>query len=277
MVRPIITLLTDFGPSGSYVGAMKGVILGISSEAAIVDISHDIEAQAAEEAAFLLATVVPVFPPGAIHVAVVDPGVGTERAALAVRTAEGTFVGPDNGVLSAALPDAARSAGPASEAAPVSLPAAVQAVRLTNRRYFRPEISNTFHGRDIFAPVAAHLSLGVPLDELGEPVAEMRTFPAWRATTDGSGCIAGRVLYIDRFGNVVTDVRASDLPAGRVVLEVAGRCFEGLQHSYQDGPEYVIYIGSSGYLELARRNGNAAATLGIARGQRVMVTPRRYG
>lgn len=271
MRQPVITLLTDFGLHDTYVGAMKGAILNVNPEAVIVDLTHQVRPQAVEEGAFLLSTVIPVFPRGTIHVAVVDPGVGTERRALVIQTADATFVGPDNGLLSASLPDWARPAPASSGPTRIRLPAEVQAVQISNRRYFRPQVSATFHGRDIFAPVAAHLSLGVPLPEFGEPVDEILAFPAWRACLEEPGLMVGRVLYIDRFGNVITTVRETDLPGRQVWVQIASHHFAGLQRSYQDGPEFVVYIGSSGYLEIGRRNGNAAASLGIQPGERVMV------
>lgn len=282
MRRPVITLLTDFGLSGPYVAAMKGVILGINPQALIIDITHQVRPQAIEEGAFLLSTVVPFFPRRSIHLAVVDPAVGTERVALALQTHEALFVGPDNGLLSAALPDAARPVGlPAAQQAggtadpiAVPLPAGVRAVRLTNRRYFRQEVSRTFHGRDIFAPVAAHLSRGVPLEELGEPAQEVLTFPAWRALPDSSGCITGRVISIDNFGNLITNIRGTDLPSSEVWVAIGGQRFEGLQQTFQEGPDFVVYIGSSGYLEVAQRNGDAAAALSVGLGQRLTVWPR---
>jgi S-adenosylmethionine hydrolase len=275
MASPSIALLTDFG-AGIYVGAMKAVILGIDPSATVFDITHDVPPQAVEEGAFLLAAVIPFLPPACICVAVVDPGVGTTRGALALQTPSLSFIGPDNGLLSGAFSDAQRSAAAATDAAepaPMPLPPAARAVRLSNTRYFRQPVSNTFHGRDIFAPVAAHLATGVPLDSLGPSVDEVLVFPPWRARAGPDGTLAGRVLSVDRFGNLVTSVRASDLPSSGMTVEIAGQHFQGLSRTYQEGPEFVLYIGSSGYLELARRDASAAEAIGARQGAPVLVRP----
>jgi S-adenosylmethionine hydrolase len=273
--RPLITLLTDFGEGSPYVAAMKAVMLRTCPSVTIVDVSHAVQPQAVEEAAFVLAMTASFFPRGTIHVAVVDPGVGTQRLPIAIETADATFVGPDNGVLSAALGDAARP--PASEAsAPQPVPVGgLRAVQLTNPAYFRPEISATFHGRGIFAPVAAWLAGGLPLAECGPPVDAMLAFPAWRARRSQAGEFAGRAVYIDHFGNIITTVRTADLGAQPVELEIAGRRFTGLQANYQEGPEYIVYGGSSGFVEVGRRNGNAALALGVRPGDPVFVRPDR--
>lgn len=272
MERRCVALLTDFGLSGPYVGAMKAVILGINPEAAIIDITHQIGPQAIEEGAFLLSQVVPYLPAGAVCVAVVDPGVGTARPAVALQTPRGIFVGPDNGLLSPALNDDERgSGGKPGEASLLPLPVGCQAVQLTNDRYFRHPVSNTFHGRDIFSPVGAHISAGVAFDELGPPAESLLVLPPWRSLPDGAGQIAGRVVYTNHFGNIVSDIRGADLPSQRVAVQLANRSFQGLQRSFQNGPEFVVYIGSSGYLEVARRNANAAAALGVQPGAVITV------
>jgi S-adenosylmethionine hydrolase len=276
MEHGCVALLTDFGISGPYVGAMKAVILGIKPDAAIIDITHQIGPQGIEEGAFLLSQVTPYLPPGTVCVAVVDPGVGTERPALAVQSPRGIFVGPDNGLLSPALSDDEREAArEAGAPALVPLPAGCQAVQLTNDRYFRHPVSNTFHGRDIFSPVGAHIAAGVPLAEFGPPAGSLLVLPPWRTLAGTDGRFEGRVVYTNHFGNIVTDIRGADLPGRRVVVQLAGQRFEGLQRSFQDGPEFVVYIGSSGYLEVARRNANAAAALGVRAGDRVTVEPRQ--
>jgi len=190
----LITLTTDFGLADPYVAAMKGVILGLDPRASIVDVSHDVRPQAVRQAVFITQAAWPFFPPDAIHVAVVDPGVGTERRAIALIAPRGRFVGPDNGVLSAALPEDIRPPA-GSEPAPASLPASFRAHEITNRRYMLDPVSGTFHGRDVFAPAAAHLSLGVPPQELGEPVAELLAeFEKNRAATIAAVETAGDEL-----------------------------------------------------------------------------------
>ncbi|MGQ9571860.1 MAG: SAM hydrolase/SAM-dependent halogenase family protein [Dehalococcoidia bacterium] len=274
MVKPIITLTTDFGLVDPYVAAMKGAILTVNPQAIIVDVSHAVRPQAIEQGAFLLGCAWPYFPRGSIHVAVVDPGVGTERRALAVRTPAATFVGPDNGLLSPALPDEARrAAGGHDQAVPVRLPEGYRAVSLTNGAHFRPSVSSTFHGRDIFAPVAGHISLGVPLEELGPAVEEVLALAPFRARRQPDGSLRGRVIHIDVFGNLVTDVRCEDLPTEQPTVEVADRRIVGLSRTYQGGAQLLAVIGSSGYLEIAAPKGSAAKLLKAGLGLPVLVRP----
>jgi S-adenosylmethionine hydrolase len=273
VARTPIALLTDYGLSGPYVGALKAVILSINPEAAVFDLTHEIGPQQVEEGAFVLAQALPYLPRGAVCVAVVDPGVGTARRAIALRTERATFVGPDNGLFSGAL-----DTRPGAETKPgsttlVPLGPACEAVELVNPEFFLQPVSNTFHGRDIFAPVAAHLTLGRRLSDLGPALETVQAFPSWRSPQRPDGALAGRVIFIDGFGNLITDVVADDLPQGpgRLSVQIAGREFTGLQHSFQDGPEYVVYVGSSGYLEVAKRNGNASEALHAERGAPVLV------
>jgi len=267
---PIITLTTDFGLQDPYVAAMKGAILTINSNARLVDVTHAIRPQAVQQAAFVLAAAWPYFPPGAIHVAVVDPAVGSPRRALALRTDTATFVGPDNGVLSAALPDGVRATAGDSPSL-VRLPAGYRVVSLTNERYFRSPVSSTFHGRDIFGPAAAHLSLGVALEEFGEPVEQIVALPPFRARRQPDGSLRGRVLHIDAFGNLVTDIRVEDLPSRNAVVEVADRAVQGVSTAYEPGPALRAVTGSSGFLEIAAPGGSAAALLKAELGLTVVV------
>jgi S-adenosylmethionine hydrolase len=254
----LITLTTDFGLADSYVGAMKGVILGIDPTATIVDISHDIAPQDVREAAYVVYTAYPYFPPHTVHVVVVDPGVGSGRRAIVLRAAQACFVAPDNGVLSYVLAREGIS----------------EAVRLTHSKYHRRTVSHTFHGRDIFAPIAAHLARGVPLTELGEPLTEIVTFSLPQPQILPDGKVVGHVLHIDRFGNLIFDVREGDFVlGGGLVLEIAGHRIEGLRHTFTDVPagELVAYIGSSGHLEIALREGDAAQSLGMKRGDKILL------
>ena len=270
---PIITLTTDFGLADPYVAAMKGVILSLNPAATIVDVTHQVRPQQVAQAAFLLAQALPYFPQGTIHVVVVDPGVGTARHALALATPEMLLVGPDNGVLSAALPEETRrQAGPGPEPARVELAESYRAVTLRRRRYMRKPVSDTFHGRDVFAPAAAHLSLGVGLDALGPAVGKVRALPPFRARRLPDGTLEGRVVHVDRFGNVVTDVRAEDLPEGRVEVSIGGQRIEGPAHTYEEEPELKALVSSAGYLEVACRGGSAAYRLGVDIGAGVLVT-----
>ncbi len=271
MSRPaIITLTTDFGSADPYPASMKGAILALNPQATIVDITHAVHPQRIEEGAFVLAAAWPYFPAGAIHVAVVDPGVGSQRRPLALQTPHGFFLGPDNGILSAALPDQTRQQAthPSSS---IRLPSQIQAVLLSNQRFHRQPVSPTFHGRDLFAPVAAHLSLGVLLPELGPPTNELLALPPFRAAIDPEGALAGRVIHIDNFGNLVTDVRQDQLPQGQLTVELKHRVISGLSRSYAEGQGLVAVIGSTGFLEIALRDGNAARELHADIGEPVRV------
>lgn len=271
--RPIITLITDFGLADAYVASMKGVILSLNAEALIVDVSHAVRPQRVEQGAFLLETACPHFPSDAIHLAVVDPGVGTARKAIALGTPKGRFVGPDNGLISAALPDHVRELA-AEDGAWVPLPQDVLAVALTDARYHRQPVSDTFHGRDIFAPAAAHLSLGLPLRELGERLDEVFALPPFRARRRRDGALDGRILHVDTFGNLITDVRVDDLASRRLVAEVGGHRIAGLERSYAGGGGLRALVGSSGFLEIALTGGSAAAALGVDIGEPVVVRSR---
>ena len=262
---PLITMTTDFGLSDGYVGAMKGVILSIAPETTIVDITHDIQPHAIVQAAFVVAAVAPYFPSGTIHLVVVDPGVGSERRAIAVQTKKATFVAPDNGVLTFILRPLTEETGP---------PAKI--IQLTRRKYWLSKVSSTFHGRDIFAPVAAHLAAGVSFSKLGKPIDDpvLLDLPQPRQISDGS--LQGHVIYVDRFGNLVTDIPAAWLGGSREwQVEVAGRTVRQLSPTYADVArgQLLALIGSAGLLELAVREGSAALMLGIGIGAPVIVRP----
>ena len=263
----LITLTTDFGTSDNYVGVMKGVILGINPEASIVDISHHVSPQNILEGAFVLGTSVKYFPKGTIHVAVVDPGVGSSRNALVLSGPQGIFVGPDNGIFSLAL-------GQNSEGKDSSLrsvPEGWTAHRIRNPKYMLDEVSATFHGRDVFSPVAAHLSLGIRPNELGPEVDEIIQIPFPAPDKQGSALI-GQVVYVDRFGNLVTNIAENDL-TGRAEarVEICGRVIDRLSQYYAEGGRLAALIGSTGYLEVAVKNGNAAEELNAGVGTTVAV------
>ncbi len=258
----IITLTTDFGLGDGFVGTMKGVILRINPNVTIVDITHDIAPQHIEQGAFLFAASARYFPENAIHVVVVDPGVGSTRRPLAIQAGETIFVAPDNGVLSHALEDSRSE---------------IRAVHLTKPEYWLPRISHTFHGRDIFSPVAAHLSLGVPIEALGAPIDDwVRIAPA-PPIHRADGTMVGRVVHIDRFGNIVTNISEEMLPAvdrARITITIAGRTVHGVKQSYSDGAavEAIALISSSWALEIAKREGNAAQEFGVRIGDEVTVS-----
>jgi len=250
----IVSLLTDFGYADTYVGQMKASLLSVAPAVTLVDVTHAVPPQDVFGGAFLLWTAVAAFPPGTVHVAVVDPGVGSERRAIAARAARGdTFVGPDNGVLVPALE---------------LLGGCTEAVELRQPRYWRPQPSATFHGRDIFAPVAGHVSLGLPLRELGPRVELARPFELNVAA--GS---LGEVVYVDGYGNLVTNIPAERLPP-RYEVALGGRRIKQQRYYAAAQPgEPLALVGSSGLLEIAVRNDSAAAALHAGRGERVEVQP----
>lgn len=274
MSQPLITLLTDFGTADAYAGVVKGVLLSVCPRARLVDLTHQVPPFSILQGAFLLWSAWPHFPPETVHLAVVDPGVGTERRALAVATPRGTFVGPDNGLLTLLVQDALGEAWPTGGRALGSfrapLPPGWRAVELREPRWWRHPVSPTFHARDIFAPVAGHLARGVPLEELGPAVADLACLylprPAWRGNK-----VEGVVAHIDRFGNLVTNIPAPLVQGVPVTVEVAGQSLRGLAETYSRGQGLMALIGSAGTLEVAVREGSAAAATGARVGERVVV------
>jgi hypothetical protein len=269
-MRTVITLTTDFGYTDAYVAAMKGVILSLNPEAILVDLCHSIAPQNISQGAFVLSSAVKYFPSGTIHLIVVDPGVGTLRRAIILKSPDYFFIAPDNGVLSYVIkPSLTRSKLTSTKLR--KLPAEFQAVAITNPKFWRYPVSNTFHGRDVMAPVAAYLSLGTPLEQFGEKVTSILILPFPQPQKELNGEIIGRVIHIDRFGNLITNVSRQDLPESKVAFEVAGKIVEGLSHSYAEGGELLAIIGSSGHLEFAWRDGSAADKLGIKIGDRIKI------
>jgi S-adenosyl-L-methionine hydrolase (adenosine-forming) len=274
---PPITLTTDFGSADAYVGAMKGAILSVNPEASIVDISHSIEPHNILQAAFILSTAYRYFPRQTIHVAVVDPGVGGERRGVILKTPSALFVAPDNGILSYVVDElsaaqgrsATRGAGRLKE---VVFKTGVDVVAITDPRFWRNPVSPTFHGRDIFAPVAAGLSLGISPYEFGDKVNSVLVLSVPKPILDADGRLVGQVLHVDRFGNLITNIRSCDLPGKDVVVEVGGHCIEGISAFYAQKEGMMAVSGSSGYLELSLREGSACEFLGATAGDQVKVT-----
>ncbi len=272
MDAPLLVFTTDFGTADPYAGIMRGVILGINPRARLMDLTHQISPQNIAQASFVLGNSYRYFPPEAIHVVVVDPGVGTGRRPVLVSTPHGRFVGPDNGVLSQVLSglmdDAPGVPGTAS------LPAEVTAVHLTNSAFWRLPVSHTFHGRDIFAPVAAHLSLGVLPNEMGESIDSLAWLPMPKPTIAAGG-IEGEIVYADWYGNLVSNI-PQDLLAGASFtrVHIKQRRVDGLCRTFGDAPpgqELIALIDSHGFLEVAVPNGSAAGLLGVKAGERVVV------
>jgi S-adenosylmethionine hydrolase len=260
----IITLTTDFGACDSYVAQMKGVALAINPQARLIDVTHAIGPQDVARGAVIVEEIAKVFPATSIHVAVVDPGVGSDRALVAAEAAGQRFLAPDNGLLSHVL----------RRFAPTRIR------RLANERYWRNPVSATFHGRDILAPVAAHWSLGVDLAEFGPAVdvASMVTLPAERVRRVGAA-LFGRVENIDAFGNLITNVRDADFSVrdrATVTISIGKYRVVGISRCYSDQPpgSVLALIGSSDCLEIAVNSGNAARELGVALGTEVCVDSR---
>ncbi len=264
-MAPPITLLTDFGTRDAYAAVMKGVILCSNPKAVIVDITHSIEPHNVQHGAFILATSYSYFPKNTIHVAVVDPGVGSERRGIILKTPQALFVAPDNGVLSYVIDQLSLNEDgvpeDGTEPAVVRLRRGIEAVSITDPRFWRNPVSPTFHGRDVFAPVAAGLSLGLSPYEFGEKTDVLTVLPIRKAFIDLSGDIVGRVVHIDHFGNIITDIRSSNLPPGPVNVYIGSTCIDSISRYYQETDGLTALIGSNGYLEISLRDHNAAEYL----------------
>ena len=261
-MAPIITLTTDFGLRDPFVGTMKGVILSICPSARLVDVTHDVEPQDVLGAGLALEAALPFLPEGTVHLVVVDPGVGSGRRPLAVRAGGHYLVGPDNGVLTPGFRGARWTA-----------------VALTAPEYRLPAVSRTFHGRDVFAPAAAYLAAGVPLERLGPVVVDPVLRPIPGSRLDGDALV-GEVLAVDRFGNLLTSIESASVAAlagdGSIVVEVSGEPVAGPVDAYAAGADGrpAAIVGSSGRLEIFVRCGNASRTLGAGRGAAVRVRKR---
>jgi len=263
---PIITLTTDFGRHDPFVGIMKGVILSICPSVRLVDLTHDVAPQDILGGALALEAGWPYFPDGTAHLAVVDPGVGSARRAVAVRARGHYFVGPDNGLLTPALMDAGW-----------------RAVALTTPEYRLAEVSRTFHGRDLFAPAAAYLAAGVPLERLGPAVTDLVRRPIPRSRLE-DGALIGEVLAVDGFGNLLTSIEAAqlvELASGQrvavpVIVEIADRAVAGPVEAYADGADGrpTAIVGSTGRVEIFVRGGRADQLLGAGRGAPVRARAR---
>ncbi|PWT88974.1 MAG: hypothetical protein C5B54_09700 [Acidobacteria bacterium] len=259
---PTITLLTDFGTRDHFVASMKGVIYEINPQVNIIDISHDIAAHDIVEAGFLLRACYSYFPARTVHVVVVDPTVGSTRRPIMVATDNYYFIAPDNGVLSLIY-----------EADQVST-----VVEINAEHYRLPEVSNTFHGRDIFAPAAAWLCKGTDILNFGEPIEDYVKMPLPKPKQISEGLIKGNVLHVDRFGNCITNIRREDYEAARAKTPgdtfkvlVAKQEIAGLKKFYSEVQkgELLALFGSTNYLEIAQYQGSAAKTLGVNRGAEV--------
>jgi S-adenosylmethionine hydrolase len=260
MARPVVALLSDFGTRDHYVGAMKGVVLGICPDAHLVDISHDVPAHDVLTASLELAACYRYFPSGTIFLVVVDPGVGSARRGIAAETADYRFIAPDNGVLTAVLADAP----------------AKRIVELTERKYARATVSRTFEGRDRFAPAAAWLARGIGLSSLGRAAHEIQRLALPSAIVT-SGAVTGEVVRVDRFGNLITNIdrRTFDQIArgAAIAVTVNGVEVPRVVATYAEAPagDLCALFGSTDHLEVAVHAGNAAERLHLGRGAAVVV------
>jgi S-adenosylmethionine hydrolase len=262
----VITLLTDFGTDDEYAGLMKGVILSIDPSATIVDITHQIDRQDIVQAAFMIGSVYHYFPEGTVHLIVVDPGVGTDRGLLALKLEKQFFIAPDNGVLTLLLAE--------ENVSSLNL--------ITNPNYFMASVSRTFHGRDIIAPVGAHIANGLEVNELGPEidVQNLVCLDSLGARFTENGDLKGKVVAIDHFGNLITNITSEQLteclhagPQSEIRIRIRSNFVKGLSETYASAGPYIplATIGSRGYLEIAINGGNAAQHLNVKKGENVWV------
>jgi S-adenosylmethionine hydrolase len=287
MPNPLLVFTTDFGLADAYAGVIKGVALGINPDLRLIDLTHQVQPQNIAQGSFLLGINHNYFPEDAVHVAVVDPGVGTGRRPVLLSTPWGRFVAPDNGLLSGVIAVYLNSS-PAL-GGPLTLPPGLTAVHLTNPEYWHHPVSETFHGRDVFTPVAAHLTLGVPPEDMGEAIDSLLYLPMPQPVQK-NGKITGQVVYRDIYGNLVTNIPAKTLPVGAVAeVRIKGRSIIGLSRTFNDdrdegsrdedfrdenrrsSSKLIALAGSHGYLEVAMPNGSAAALLEASEGDAVEV------
>lgn len=262
MRYPIITLATDFGLRDPYVAEIKAVILGISPKARIVDVTHQISKFDVRMGAYVLASASPYFPHGTVHVAVVDPGVGTRRQPIIVQTSRGCFVGPDNGILALAVG---------------SIGGKIRVYRIMNREFMLPEVSNTFHGRDIFAPVAAHLVSGRSPDEMGAQIRQMLT-PEFARVVRRKDALKGQAIHVDDFGNMITNFGARELETMKAKHSIGisvknTKLTLNLCKAYGDveKQQLLAIIGSHNLLEISVNQGSASNLLNAETGDKIVL------
>ncbi|MDR4505590.1 MAG: SAM-dependent chlorinase/fluorinase [Candidatus Scalindua sp.] len=261
-LQPTITLITDFGLQDGYVGVMKGIITGINPSANIIDISNMIENQNIFQAAYILNSSYKYFPKGTIHIVVVDPGVGSERKILCLKTDDYLFLAPDNGALSFVTTDTK----------------SFSFTSVTNKEFFLTEPSNTFHGRDIFAPVAAYLSKGTNHQKLGEKIDKIRKIDLPKPIRSPGGTLTGEVIYVDHFGNLITNITSKIINRMQVKSQklsiIAGeKRIDKISTSYTDvkEKEVLAIIGSTGFLEISVNQGNAENILALQKGDKLIL------
>lgn len=261
--KQVVTLITDFGHNDHFVGVMKGVMVGINPEVEIVDVCHQVNSYDIFDAAYVLAQSYRFFPSDTIHLVVVDPGVGTARRPLLARTMDQKFVAPDNGVLSLVYEREEN----------------IEVRHVTSDHYFLNPVSNTFHGRDIFAPVVGWLSKGLEVDKFGEPITDYAKFSSPKAKKVSDTLVKGVVIRVDKFGNIITNITPEDVPqlfqenppAFKIVIGQQEITKLNLAYSMGKPSEIFAMVGSSGFLEVCTNRGSAAKTLNANRGAEVGV------
>jgi S-adenosylmethionine hydrolase len=261
--KQVVTLITDFGDADHFVGVMKGIILGINPDVEIVDVCHQVNSYDIFDAAFTLAQSYRFFPSDTIHLVVVDPGVGTTRRPLLARTIEQKFVAPDNGVLSLVY----------------EREESIEVRHITSDHYFLNPLSHTFHARDVFAPVVGWLSRGLEVDKFGEPITDYVKFPSPKPKQVSDRLVTGKVLRVDKFGNVITNLMPDDLPQlfsespppFKIIINQQEITKLNLSYSMGKPSEIFAIVGSSGYLEICTTRGSAAKALNASRGAEVGV------
>jgi S-adenosyl-L-methionine hydrolase (adenosine-forming) len=255
----MITLTSDFGLKDPYVAELKGAILTINKNANIIDVTHEVEKFNVRMGAFMLASTAPYFPDGTIHLAVVDPGVGTERRGILVQTQEGYFVGPDNGILMIAAQNQEIT----------------HAYKLTNPKFMLPKVSSTFHGRDIFAPAAAYLDMGLKPSEFGPEISNLIT-PDFTFVKQRNGSLIGEVLHVDSFGNIITNINQKEIVQAKSVQVKLQKISLNLAicktYSSAKSQKAIALIGSHGFLEITINLANAARKFNVKAGDLVEVT-----
>lgn len=267
----VITLTTDFGIADAYVGLMKAAVLSINPYSQIVDISHSIYRQSVISGAFIFGNSYHFFPENTIHVVVVDPGVGTTRELVVAMDNKYLYLAPDNGILSPVIKNAFSGRIPDTTNGFIDVPDQLLVYKITNNRYWTHPVSSTFHGRDILAPVAAHLSLGLPPSEMGEPVRSLEYLDTPRLIWE-SDRLDGKVMHLDHFGNIITNIGSNLVrPEQDLRIHVGKEVVRGVSANYRDNPGLLALIGSSDTLEISVTNGNAAESLGISIGDSVFV------
>jgi len=261
--KSVISITTDFGEDDHFVGVMKGVMLSINPDITIVDINHQVNSYDVFDGAYSLSQSYHVFPPGTIHLVVVDPGVGSERRPIIVQTKDYRFVAPDNGVLSLVYEREER----------------VEVRHVTSEHFFRKPVSHTFHGRDIFSPVAAWLSRGIEIEQFGDVITDYARFTSVRPKWENDALLKGVAIKVDKFGNVITNIGSSDVPQlfggnpPSFRIKINGHEITRLCESFAAGEpsECFAVLGSSGLIEICTNRGSAAKVLNVNRGAEVEV------